>query len=111
VVPWDGAEVWKPGGKVCAIGRFVGADAFFTVKAGEIGYEFPNDQPGVRPAPSLASRGLKWVQLYDRAAMPETELRSHPRQSHARVTAGLPRRAHRSLGLEEPENPATRTAT
>lgn len=105
-VQWGGAEVWKLGGKVFAIGRFVGADAFVTFKAGDIGYEFLKDQPGLRPAPYLASRGLKWVQLYDCAAMPETELRSHLRRSHAQVAAGLPRRTRCLLGLEEPAHHA-----
>lgn len=101
VVQWGGAEVWKIGGKVFAIAWFEGRDAFLTFKAGEIGYEILKTQPGMRPAPYLASRGLKWIQIHDCAAVPAAEIRAHLRGSYARVAAGLPRRTRRALGLDE----------
>ena len=35
-----------------------------TFKAGEMSYALLAEQPGLRPAPYLASRGLKWTQQY-----------------------------------------------
>ena len=61
VVQWGGAEVWKVGGKVFAIG-WPGDVPAITFKVGELAFEMLRDVPGLRPAPYLASRGLKWIQ-------------------------------------------------
>ena len=67
VVQWGNADVWKVGPKVFAIcGWADGRDAF-TFKVSEIAYEVLRDLPGVRPAPYLASRGMKWLQHYGHA--------------------------------------------
>src|ERR1700722_3117265 len=59
VVQWGGAHVWKVGGKVFAIGGWQHDEPSFTFKVSEIAYEMLKTQPGLRPAPYLASRGLK----------------------------------------------------
>ena len=41
-----------------AIGGWGEGEPSFTFKAGDIAYEVLKDQPGLRPAPYLASRGL-----------------------------------------------------
>ena len=66
MVQWGGSHVWKVGGKVFAIGGWVDEAAGFTFKVNEIAYEMMRDQPGLRPAPYLASRGLQWIPHYPR---------------------------------------------
>src|SRR6516162_4109982 len=66
VVQWGGSHVWKVGGKVFAIGGWHNGEAEpgITFKVSDIAYEMLKDQPGLRPAPYLASRGMKWIQHY-----------------------------------------------
>jgi predicted DNA-binding protein (MmcQ/YjbR family) len=44
--------------------------AFTFNEASELNFNFLCDQPGYRPAPYLASCGMKWIQQYD---VPDTE--------------------------------------
>ena len=63
VIQWGNADVWKVADKVFAIcGWNEGKDAF-TFKAGDIAFRVLKDQPGIRGAPYLASRGMKWLQV------------------------------------------------
>lgn len=59
VVQWGGSHVWKVGEKVFAIGSSEDGEARFTFKVSDIAYEMLQEQPGLHPAPYLASRGLK----------------------------------------------------
>lgn len=59
--------------------------------------------PGVRPAPYLASRGMKWLQHYAAPGLSDEELRGCLRLSYALVTAGLSKRKRAELGIPEPE--------
>ena len=61
VVQWGGADVWKVGGKVFAIGGWADGHDAFTFKVKPLAYEVLRDMEGLRPAPYLASRGLKWI--------------------------------------------------
>ena len=65
----------------------------------ERSYEILKDQPGLRPAPYLASRGLKWIQHYAEPGLPDGELKDYLRRSHRIVAGGLPKRTQRELGL------------
>lgn|SRR5690606_26971522 len=101
VVQWGGADVWKVGGKVFALGRWdATGQAFITFKVSELAFEILREQPGLRPAPYLASRGLKWIQLYAKPGLADAELRDYIAQAHAMVAADLPRKTRRALGLE-----------
>lgn len=103
VVQWGNSDVWKAGGKLFAVcGWADGADAF-TFKAGEIAYELLQERPGVRPAPYLASRGMKWLQQYAEDGLTDAELRDCIRQPYQLVTAGLAKKKRRELGIPEPE--------
>ena len=102
VVQWGDAHVWKVGGKVFAIARWRDGEPFITFKAGEVSYEVLKEQPGLRPAPYLASRGLKWIQHYAAPGLSDEELRAYLRRAHELVARGLSRRARRELGLESP---------
>jgi len=100
VVQWGGSHVWKVGGKVFAIGGW-GDDGRIgiTFKVSEIAYEVLQDQPGLRPAPYLASRGMKWIQHYDKPGLSDDELKEYLQTSHEIVSKGLSKKKQRELGL------------
>lgn len=99
VVQWGGAHVWKVGGKVFAIGGGQDGKPAFSFKVSDVSYEVLKDQPGLRPAPYLASRGLKWIQHFGKPGLPDAALRDYLRQSHAIVAQGLPKKRRVELGL------------
>jgi predicted DNA-binding protein (MmcQ/YjbR family) len=99
VVQWGGSHVWKVGGKVFAIGGWEDEAASFTFKVSEIAYEILKEQPGLRPAPYLASRGLKWIQHFKKPGLSDAGLRDYIRQSHALVAQGLSKKMRTKLGL------------
>lgn len=100
VVQWGGADVWKVGGKVFAIGGWDDGEPTFVFKAGDVSYEILKEQPGLRPAPYLASRGLKWIQHYAKPGLSDDELRDYIRRSHTIVAQGLSKRKREELGLD-----------
>ena len=97
VVQWGGADVWKIGGKVFAI---VGWDSDAVVfKASDIAFELLRDQTGIRPAPYMASRGLKWLQHYGPpGGLSDEELRRHIALSYDMVFSGLTKKKRAELG-------------
>lgn len=99
VVQWGGAHVWKVGAKVFAIGGWNGKYAGITFKVSDISYEILQEQPGLRPAPYLASRGMKWIQNYAEPGLTDDELKDYLRQSHSIVSSGLSKKKQRELGL------------
>jgi predicted DNA-binding protein (MmcQ/YjbR family) len=99
VMQWGGAHVWKVGGKVFAIGGWGDGEAAYTFKAGDIAYEMMKDQPGLRPAPYLASRGMKWIQHYAEPGLADADLQDYLRESHRIVALGLSKKKQRELGL------------
>ncbi len=101
VVQWGGSHVWKVGGKVFAIGGMKDGVPSYTFKTSELSYEILKAQAGLRPAPYLASRGMKWIQHYARPGLTDEELMGYLRESHRIVSLGLSRKKRRELGLEE----------
>lgn len=102
VVQWGGSHVWKVGGKVFAIGGWDdGAEARFTFKTSEIAFEVLRNQPGLRPAPYLASRGMKWIQQYENKGLSDEELKEYLQQSHRIVSLGLTKKKQKELGLNQ----------
>ena len=102
VVQWGGSHVWKVGGKVFAIGGWGDGEAAFTFKVTHLSYEILKEQPGLRPAPYLASRGMKWIQNYAQPGLSDGELRDYLRQSHRIVSLGLSKKKQKELGLGGP---------
>jgi predicted DNA-binding protein (MmcQ/YjbR family) len=99
VVQWGNADVWKVGGKVFAIGGWnEGRDAF-TFKVSDLAFEVLSDQPGIRPAPYLASRGLKWVQVYGEPGLSDSSLKDHITASYDMIVAKLTRKRRAELGV------------
>ena len=78
VVQWGGAHVWKVGGKVFAIaGWNDGEGLAVTFKCSDIAFDILQEQPGLRPAPYLASRGMKWIQRQTGESMDDEALRDY----------------------------------
>lgn len=102
VVQWGGASVWKIGGKVFAIaGWSMPEQLGITFKVSEIGYELLKDEPGLRPAPYLASRGMKWIQRINADFLDDSALRDHLADSYRIVASGLSKKRRLELGLSE----------
>jgi predicted DNA-binding protein (MmcQ/YjbR family) len=99
VMQWGGSHVWKVGGKVFAIGGWSNEEPRFTFKAGEISFEVLKSQQGLRPAPYLASHGLKWIQHFEKPGLNDDELRGYIRLSYALVVQGLTKKKRAELGL------------
>jgi predicted DNA-binding protein (MmcQ/YjbR family) len=100
VVQWGGSHVWKVGGKVFAIGGWQNDEPSFTFKVNEVAFEMLRDQPGLRPAPYLASRGLKWIQHFAKPGLSDGELKDYLRQSYVIVAMGLSKKKRAELGLQ-----------
>jgi predicted DNA-binding protein (MmcQ/YjbR family) len=101
VVQWGGSHVWKVGGKVFAIGGWDDEIPAFTFKVSDISYEMLRVQPGLRPAPYFASRGMKWIQQYAEPGLSDEDLRAYLRESHRIVSLGLPKKTQHALGLNQ----------
>ncbi|TNE59762.1 MAG: MmcQ/YjbR family DNA-binding protein [Alphaproteobacteria bacterium] len=114
VCQWGGSHVWKVGGKVFAIaglGPKKEAGQFqVTFKVSPLSYEILKDQPGLRPAPYLASRGMTWIQHHgvsgkdragSKAGLSDKELKAYLKASHKIVSLGLSKKKQRELGLNQ----------
>lgn len=99
VIQWGGSHVWKVGGKVFVISGWLDGAPSFTFKVSDVAYEILKEQPGLRPAPYLASRGLKWIQHFARPGLDDDGLRDYIRQSYSIVSRGLSRKKQTELGL------------
>lgn len=101
VEQWGGAQVWKVGGKVFAMAWFErGREPEITFKVSDIAWEVLRDAPGCRPAPYMASRGMKWIQSFARPGLSKRELKAYLVASHGLIVSALPRRMRRELGLD-----------
>jgi Uncharacterized protein conserved in bacteria len=124
VVQWGGADVWKVADKMFAIGFFgqdyrnwpggkpppgttikpggpSPAQGHITFKVSPLSFEIMSEQPGLRPAPYLASRGMSWIQHYAKPGLSDDELKQYLRESHRLVAAGLSKKKQRELGLDQ----------
>jgi predicted DNA-binding protein (MmcQ/YjbR family) len=96
---WDVDHVYSVGGKMFAV--------VYDAKKGEETVSFKvdasrflelTDHPGIVPAPYLAR--AKWVQVRERKALHDKELKELIARSHALVAAKLTRAVRESIGLE-----------
>ena len=100
VVQWGGAHVWKVGGKMFAVAGWSNTETLgITFKVTDIGFEMLKEQPGLRPAPYLASRGMLWIQHYDQPGLSPDDLKDYIARSHQIVSQGLSKKKQRELGL------------
>ena len=106
VEQWGGAQVWKVGAsvkaaKVFAIAWFDSSvDQGITFKCSDLSFELLKEQEGCRPAPYLASRGMKWIQRTSDACLSDKDLKIYLRESHKLASANLTRKMQRELGLQ-----------
>ena len=102
VVQWRGSHVWKVGGKVFAIGGWHETDTpAFTFKTSELNFEILSNEPGFRPAPYIATRGMKWIQQYDSSLPKQEQLKYYLEQSHHIVSLGLTKKKQKELNLNQ----------
>ena len=102
IVQWGGSHVWKVGGKVFAIGGWEYTDKpAFTFKTSEYDFLLMSDEPGYRPAPYFASRGMKWIQQYDPPDTADEELIYYIQESHRIVSLSLTKKKQKELGLNQ----------
>lgn len=102
VVQWGESHVWKVGGKVFAVGSMWDSDPsapHITFKTSEMSYDMLKEAPGCRPAPYLASRGMKWIQRTTPETLDDAALRDYLSESHRLVAAGLTRKLRAELGF------------
>ncbi len=101
VIQWGESEVWKVGEKVFAIGNWHGDGPIWgiTFKVSKLSFEIMKEQPGLRPAPYLASRGMSWIQLHGDSSLSAEEVTAYLGESHRIVALGLTKRKRAELGL------------
>ena len=94
-------HVWKVGGKVFAIAGWSDGEALaVTFKTSEMAFDILREQPGCRPAPYLASRGMKWIQRQTDESMDDEALRDYLRESHRLVGARPDPQGSRRTGFD-----------
>ena len=96
---WGGADVWKVGGKMFVACFHNDGILKFTFKVTEIGYEVMRDMPGLRPAPYMASRGMKWIQHYEAPGLDDEALKDHIEASYHMAIKRMTKKARAELGL------------
>jgi len=102
VVQWGHSHVWKVGEKVFAIGGWEKTDMpAFTFKSSEINFNVLQEQPGFRPAPYMASRGMKWIQQFEPTACDDEQLLYYLQESYRIVSLGLTKKKQKELGLNQ----------
>lgn len=109
VIQWGGADVWKVGtlkkNKLFVIGGWNkiddGSQYCTSFKCGEIAFEFLRDTPGCRPAPYLASRGMKWIQRMTDEGVTDKDLKDYLRESHRLASLNLTKKLQKELGLNQ----------
>ena len=102
VVQWGGANVWKVADKVFAIGGWNDDDFLYvTFKCSDLSYNMLKEQPGLRPAPYLASRGMKWIQRTSPETLDDDGLKDYLRESYRLVSLNLTKKKQRELGLNQ----------
>jgi len=99
IIQWGGADVWKVAGKLFAMAR-EGDEGFqVTFKTSEIAYEVLRQEPGLRPAPYLASRGMKWIQHYSEPGLDDENLQTHIEASYRMAIERLTKKKRAELGI------------
>ncbi|MGR3617535.1 MAG: MmcQ/YjbR family DNA-binding protein [Paracoccaceae bacterium] len=99
VVQWGNSDVWKVGGKLFAVCGWNDGNDAFTFKVSNIAFEVLGSEPGIRPAPYLASRGMKWLQVYEDRGMSDATLQEHIVLSYDMVVAKLTKKLRAELDL------------
>jgi predicted DNA-binding protein (MmcQ/YjbR family) len=98
VVQWGGSHVWKIGGKMFAIGGWQNGEVLgITFKCSPLSFQLLQEQKGCRPAPYLASRGMKWIQRTSNESLDDDGLKLYLKESYRLVLAGLSKKRQTEL--------------
>ncbi len=73
----------------------------FAFKVSDSNFLLLSDEPGYRPAPYLASRGMKWIQLYRMDDTEVDDLKYYLQESHRIVSLGLTKKKQKELELNQ----------
>ena len=102
VVQWGGAHVWKVGPKVFAIAGWSKEEQpFITFKCSDMAFEILRQQPGLRPAPYLAPRGGKWIQMNGEPGLDDDAMKDYIAESHRVISLKLTKKLQAELGLNQ----------
>ena len=113
VVQWGGSHVWKvgdgPKGKLFAVAGWQGGKdmpsletaefVYVTFKVSDLAFDVLKEQEGCRPAPYLASRGMKWIQCTGNQSLDDDALQEYLTESHRLVSLNLSKKKRSELGL------------
>jgi predicted DNA-binding protein (MmcQ/YjbR family) len=107
VIQWGDAHVWKIGvgarAKVFVIARSGENNlAQVSFKCSRMSFDLLQDQPGLRPAPYLASRGMSWIQCVGNDSMDDATLQDYIHESFRLVSLGLTKVEQQRLVLNQP---------
>ena len=102
VVQWGGAHVWKVGAKVFAIAGWSKEEQpYITFKCSDMSFEILRQQPGLRPAPYLAPRGGKWIQMNGEPGLDDDAMKDYIAESHRLISLKLTKKLQADLGLNQ----------
>ena len=76
-----------------------GEELYVTFKVGEIAFEILSEVEGCRPAPYLASRGMKWIQRTGDGYMSDEDLKTYIKDSYALVSKNLTKKNKKNWAL------------
>lgn len=99
VVQWGNSDVWKVGGKVFAICGWDDGTPAFTFKVSPLVFEVLGSEPGIRPAPYLASRGMKWLQVYNNDTLSDAGIKEQITASYDMIAGALSKKKRAELGI------------
>lgn len=103
VVQWGGVHVWKvggPKGKMFALAfPELQKQLAITFKVSPVSYDILKEQPGLRPAPYLASRGMTWIQRVSSETMDDEALKDYLAESRRLCAQALSKITQKQLGL------------
>lgn len=102
VVQWGGHDVWKVGGKIFVVASFDQEEGpRFSFKCSDLSFELLKEEPGLKPSPYLASRGQPWIQMHEKGALSDADLKAYLEASWKIIASGLTKKAQREMGLIE----------
>jgi predicted DNA-binding protein (MmcQ/YjbR family) len=97
-VQWEGVIVFKVGGKMfCLIAPADHSVGRISFKSAPEHYDALSRSSGFRPAPYLAR--AKWVSVDDPKSLTGAEMKAYLRRAHAVISAALPKRRQKELGV------------
>ena len=70
-------------------------------KVSELNFQVLSEQPGFRPAPYIAARGMNWIQQYNDTENADETLKYYLSESHRIVSLGLTKKKQKELGLNQ----------